>query len=472
MIGRTLSNYRVLRKLGGGGMGVVYEAIDINLNRRVALKFLPESLQKDAKALERFEQEARAASLLSHPNICAIHEIEEHNGQPFLVMELLEGEDLKQRLKKGPLAPEEVLSVAAQIADALETAHAKGIVHRDMKPANIFLSPEGQARLLDFGLARLAPQRAATETSDDAEYESLTSTGELPGTAAYMSPEQVRGEDLDPRTDIFSFGAVLYEMATGKKPFVGRNVAMIAYAILNHKPESPRRMNPALPLGLESIVGKALEKRREKRYQNAGELRDDLRFLQREQESSAVTAAWNKPLHLPVTTKTFRRRGPLAWWQTVALIVAVLALAAAGWLFYARRAVPANSVAVLPFQDLNKAGGEDLRFVLADQTAATLARNHRVDLRPVLTPQKYSGGAVELQQAGRELHVATLVTGHYLQQNGRLEVTLAAVDTRNNRVIWQESLQVDPQQALSPQLEGVIDKELVPRLAGPEAPRP
>jgi eukaryotic-like serine/threonine-protein kinase len=467
VIGRTLSNYRVLRKLGGGGMGVVYEAQDLNLGRRVALKFLPEDLQKDPKALERFEQEARAAALLSHPNICAIYEIEEDKGHPFLVMELLEGEDVKQRLTRGPLPTEQLLGVASQIADALDAAHDKGIVHRDLKPANIFLTKRGDARLLDFGLARLAPKVAAGDGSAQAtaERDSLTTTGDLPGTVAYMSPEQVRGEELDARTDIFSFGTVLYEMATGRKPFMGRNAAMTGFAILNQKPESPGRLNKELPMGFEAIVGKALEKRREKRYQNAGQLRDDLRFLERQQDSSAT---WGGQLRLPVANKTFRSGGPVSRWQWSALAaVAVIILIAVGWLGHARHAVPANSVAVLPFQDLSKSGGDDLRFVLADDTAAALARNRGVELRPVPTPQKYTTAPIELQQAGRELRVATLVTGHYQRQNGRLEVTLAAVDASSNRVIWQESVLVDPAQPLGPQLDGVIEKELAPRLAAP-----
>ena len=254
MTGQTISHYRVLEKLGGGGMGVVYEAEDLRLGRRVAVKFIPEHLAADSKALERFRREARAASQLNHPNICTIHEIEEHDGHPFLVMEKLEGETLKHRMKGQPLPADEVLEIGAQVADGLEAAHTKGIVHRDIKTANIWLTPRGQAKILDFGVAKLAPQipamKEGEDTPSDSEEEPLTAMGTIPGTAVYMSPEQARGEELDPRSDLFSLGAVLYEISTGRRPFRGSNVVTTLYAILHDKPLSPLSLNPSLPPGL------------------------------------------------------------------------------------------------------------------------------------------------------------------------------------------------------------------------------
>jgi predicted ATPase/serine/threonine protein kinase len=290
VLGRTISHYRVLGKLGSGGMGVVYEAEDVRLGRRVALKFLPESLAHDERTLQRFEREARVASSLNHPNICTIYEVEEHDHQPVIVMELLEGKSLKERIREGPISIDELLDFGIQASDALEAAHAKGIIHRDIKPGNIFIIGHVRVKILDFGLAKVSP------VEDQSEEESLTLAGVIPGTTSYMSPEQVRGEEIDARSDLFSLGVVLYEMATGRRPFIGKNRVLMMNAILNARPAAASSLNRSLPAALDTIIARALEKNRDKRFQHAADICSNLKRLVRETGKAPMPVATDAPV--------------------------------------------------------------------------------------------------------------------------------------------------------------------------------
>ena len=441
MIGETISHYRIVDKLGGGGMGVIYEAEDTRLGRRVALKFIPDNLAGDSNALERFEREARAASQLAHPNICTIHDIEDNNGHPFLVMEKLEGESLKQRIHRQPIELKELLDIGVQVASALEASHAKLIIHRDIKPGNIFLTTNGPVKVLDFGLAKLPRNHALATSEDTPTDDSLTAADVVPGTAIYMSPEQARSEPLDPRSDLFSFGVVLYEMATGKKPFHGKNTVTTLSAVLRDKPKSPAELNPKIPPELVGIIGKAMQKNRRYRYQDAAAIKADLQRLQKRVEGGTPVAS----RQLRLSTDAFQgshRRLAILLLIVSALLLTVLGSGAIWWMRHRQPPPPVNSIAVLPLTNINHDSSLDnLRFALADAMSNSLTDVPALSVRPSSETQRYADKEVDPRKAGRELHAAVVVSGHFLGQGERLMITLEAVKVETNTVIWQTTVQ-------------------------------